>query len=150
MYIEAEPMKTKCVFKFELYDSMKDGIFPDPEERSSQAAQNINNLKILADQLKKDGYIIGIKEDPLWNAVSVSITYDSDSAPDRTRGAGRHKKRSGMSCKDVFDYRQAHTQKETAAWLGVSISTYQRCEAAAKKDNIFNDSDIAGQNNQYF
>lgn len=143
-------MKTKCVFKFELYDSMKDGIFPNPEERWSQSAQNRNNLKVLADQLRKDGYVVGIKEDPLWNAVSVSITYDSDIAPERTRGAGRHKKRSGMSCKDVFDYRHTHTQKETAAWLGMSISTYQRCEAAARKDNIFNDSDNAELNHQYF
>lgn len=45
-----------------------------------------------------------------------------------SRGAGRPRKDRSIdkTVAEVFAYAQSHTQKATAAWLGLSLRTYQR------------------------
>lgn len=51
-----------------------------------------------------------------------------------SRGAGRPKKdlKIDKTVAEVYAYQANRTQKETAAWLGISLRTYQRYLASLK------------------
>lgn len=95
-------------------------------------------LQALKAQLEQDGYSVQ------YGDGLFSVAYSRDALEKRrTRGAGRKTKDTGKSCRDVFLYRQDHSQKETAAWLEVNFRTYQRIEKSIKDARFWEDSQAA-------
>lgn len=113
-------------------------IFDDKERQ---------NLEDLVEQLTKDNYSVIIKYDVAKKGAKEAIVHISCDTGKlrirRTRNAGRYKSNSGHSCREVFQYRQDHTQAETAKWLQMPMRTYQRREAAAKRDGFWENTDVA-------
>lgn len=65
-----------------------------------------------------------------WVMVDFSIDREAIS-----RGAGRPRRDRDLDIpvSKVYEYSQHHTQKETAAWLGLSLRTYQRYVKSLEK-----------------
>lgn len=63
------------------------------------------------------------RESDGWMSVRFTINREKI-----TRGAGRPRKDRTIdkSVAEVYAYAETHTQRETAAWLGLSLRTYQR------------------------
>lgn len=111
------------------------GVFICNLEDKGSDAQALQGL---LEQLTKDGYKI-TQEGP-----HIVIEYNpGDIKKQRTRNAGRKTKLTGKSCRDIYLYRQDHSQKETAEMLGVNVRTYQRMEQSVKAAQFFEDSQTA-------
>lgn len=95
-------------------------------------------LDELQQQLEKDGYSVKV------NDGIFGIVFDPEKLNKiRSRGAGRPRKTTNKTCREMYLYRLENSQKEAAKMLGVSLRTYQRMEKYAKDTGNWNDTQAA-------
>lgn len=97
----------------------------------------------LVRNLEKDGYTVSCNRSDN-NGIFLRVSFsEKEKEKLHARNAGRKTKMTEKNCREVFLYRQDHTQKETAEMLKVNFRTYQRMEKSVKDAGFWEDSQTA-------
>lgn len=79
-----------------------------------------------------------VKRETIGKKTYFVFMWDDESVhTKRTRNAGKKPELSNRTVAEVYAYRQEHTAKETAAFAGMSLRTYQRAVSALKAEDLW-------------
>lgn len=94
------------------------------------------NVQEFLDLLKNFGTVTEVEAE---ERRLVTFSWDIEEVEKKhKRGAGRKTVLSTKTIGEVYDYRQSHTAKETAAFAGLSLRTFQRAEKRYKDSGEWN------------